>query len=80
MIQVIREKAGQSPVIITGDFNAAMSEPGPSHFLQNGFSLAIVSWVDAVFYSTDHWNQHSTGTGDAAGSDHSPIFAELEFK
>lgn len=79
MLQIIREKARQAPVIITGDFNAAMSEAGPRHFLQNGFSLAKVNWVDAIFYSNDHWKPSWTGVGDAAHSDHPPVIAELEF-
>ncbi|CAE6922422.1 unnamed protein product [Symbiodinium natans] len=77
MLTVIREKAGNSPVVVTGDFNANMNEQGPQHFLQNGFRLAVVEWVDAIFYS-EHWNLVSQGSGDAAGSDHRPVFAELE--
>jgi len=79
MLNVIKEKAGSEPVIITGDFNAGMGEPGPQHFLQNGFSMAVNHWVDAIFYSTAHWQKGWTGTGDPAHSDHPPVIAELEF-
>ncbi|CAE7617328.1 unnamed protein product [Symbiodinium natans] len=77
MLDVIRAKAGNSPTVVTGDFNANMNEKGPQHFLQNGFRLAIVEWVDAIFYS-EHWKLVSQGRGDAAESDHRPVFAELE--
>merc|ERR1712228_802670 len=79
MLQIIREKARNDPVIVSGDFNAPMSESGPQHFLNNGFSLAVSNWVDAIFYSTEHWQKRRTDTGNAAGSDHSPVIAELEF-
>merc|ERR1712226_434331 len=79
MLAVIREKAGDAPVIITGDFNAEFDEPGPNHFLQNGFSIAVNKWVDTIFYSTAHWRKGWTGKGDSAHSDHSPVIAELEF-
>ncbi|CAE7649994.1 unnamed protein product [Symbiodinium pilosum] len=78
MLNVIREKAGDSPVVVTGDFNANMNERGPQHFLQNGFKLAIVEWVDAIFYSERHWNLVAQGKGDRAQSDHRPVYAELE--
>jgi len=80
MLAVIRQQAGSAPVVITGDFNAGMGESGPRHFLQNGFSLAVDHWVDAVFYSTAHWQKSWTGTGDAAHSDHRPVMAELLLK
>eukprot|EP00929_Paragymnodinium_shiwhaense_P095630 TRINITY_DN56863_c0_g1_i1.p1 TRINITY_DN56863_c0_g1~~TRINITY_DN56863_c0_g1_i1.p1 ORF type:complete len:376 (+),score=53.27 TRINITY_DN56863_c0_g1_i1:345-1472(+) len=80
MLCIIREKAGDDPVVITGDFNANMDEPGPKHFLQNGFSLAVVEYVDAVFYSSRHWTKVWAGAGDAAHSDHRPVIAELELK
>jgi len=80
MLQVVRERAGGAPVIITGDFNAGEGESGPRHFLQNGFSLAKWNWVDGVFYSTAHWRKRSAGTGEKAGSDHRPVIAELELK
>lgn len=80
MLKIIREKAGNDPVVVTGDFNAGLDEQGPQHFLQNGFSLAVNKWVDAIFYSTAHWKKVSSGTGDAAHSDHRPVIAELEFK
>jgi len=80
MLEIIREKAGNDPVVITGDFNAELNEQGPQHFLRNGFSLAVNKWVDAIFYSTAHWQKVSSGTGDAAHSDHRPVIAELEFK
>lgn len=80
MLSIIREKAGSSPVIITGDFNAGMGEPGIQHFLQNGFALAVSHWVDAIFYSTAHFSVVSTETGDAAHSDHRPVIADLQFK
>jgi len=80
MLKVIREKAGDSPVIITGDFNAGRGEAGPQYFLQNGFSLAEWNWVDGVFYSTAHWQTGFTGTGEHAESDHRPVIAELELK
>lgn len=78
MLLAIQELARNEPVIITGDFNAAMDEPGPQHFLRNGFSLAISSWVDAVYYSTQHWRKGATKTGEHAESDHRPVVAELE--
>merc|ERR1739848_460559 len=56
MLALIRQKAGTHiPAVITGDFNANMDEPGPKYFRQNGFDVAVVSWVDAVLYSKDHW-------------------------
>lgn len=79
MLQVIREKAGNAPVIITGDFNAGMGELGPQHFLENGFTMAANNWVDAIFFSTGHWQKGWTGRGDPAHSDHPPVIAELEF-
>lgn len=79
MLEIIQAKAGQQPAVITGDFNADMGEPGPQHFLKNGFSLAKVAWVDAVFYSTAHWKVGYTSTGSHSGSDHAPVIAELEF-
>jgi len=79
MLQVIREKAGTTaPVVVTGDFNAAIGEAGPQEFLQNGFALAKNSWVDAIFYSRNHWSLISASTGDASHSDHRPIIAELQ--
>jgi len=81
MLAVIRERAGHgAPVVITGDFNANMDEHGPQLFLQNGFSLAISHWIDAVFYSTDHWQLQGQETGSSAHSDHSPVVAELAFR
>lgn len=80
MLAAIREKAGSAPVVITGDFNANMNEPGPRHFTQNGFALAKSSWVDAIFYSESHWRVVSTATGDADHSDHRPVIAELQLK
>eukprot|EP00930_Biecheleria_cincta_P002754 TRINITY_DN103750_c0_g1_i1.p1 TRINITY_DN103750_c0_g1~~TRINITY_DN103750_c0_g1_i1.p1 ORF type:complete len:591 (+),score=76.80 TRINITY_DN103750_c0_g1_i1:73-1845(+) len=80
MLEIIREKAANEPVIITGDFNAGLDEEGPQHFLRNGFSLAVNEWVDAIFYSTAHWKKVSSEIGDAAHSDHRPVIAELEFK
>jgi len=78
MLRVIQEKAGGAPVVITGDFNAGQGEPGPRHFLQNGFALAKWNWVDGVLYSAAHWRMRSARTGERAGSDHSPVIAELE--
>jgi len=75
MMRIIQEKAGSAPVIITGDFNAGMHEQALQHFLQNGFSLAKFNWVDAVFYTTAHWQKENTATGSSAGSDHSPVIA-----
>jgi len=81
MLNIIREKAGtDSPVVITGDFNAEMWEPGPNHFLQNGFSLAVNHWVDSIFFTTAHWNVKSTAIGETAYSDHKPVIAMLELK
>jgi len=80
MLRVIRERAGGAPAIITGDFNAGQGESGPRHFLQNGFSLAQWNWVDGVFYSTAHWRVRSAGRGEKSGSDHRPVFAELELQ
>lgn len=77
MLEVIQDRAAGAPVIITGDFNAAMGEAGPQHFLQNGFSLARNNWVDAIFYSTEHFSVTNAWTGNSAGSDHSPVVADL---
>ena len=41
MLNVIRARAGSSPVVVTGDFNANMNEKGIRHFLSNGFRLAV---------------------------------------
>ncbi|CAE7470540.1 unnamed protein product [Symbiodinium necroappetens] len=79
MLDVIKEKASDMPVVITGDFNANLDERGPQHFLKNGFKLAENAWVDCIFYS-HHWELARHGTGDAAHSDHRPIFAELVLK
>lgn len=79
MLGVIHDKAQGAPVIITGDFNAGMGEPGPQHFSKNGFKMIANAWVDAIFVSEGHWKVGNTGTGDAAHSDHRPVFAELEF-
>lgn len=78
MLRVIQSKAGNSPVVVTGDFNADMDEDGPQHFFKNGFKLAVTEWVDAIFYTEQHWRLVAQGKGDAAQSDHRPIFAELE--
>jgi len=78
MLQVIRDVAGTSPVVITGDFNADISESGPQVFLENGFRLAKRSWVDAIFYSDAHWSVVTASKGDAAQSDHRPVVAELQ--
>jgi endonuclease/exonuclease/phosphatase family metal-dependent hydrolase len=80
MLRTIQEKAGSAPVIITGDFNAGLHEEALQHFLRNGFSLAKMNWVDAVFYTTAHWQKGHTTTGSSAGSDHSPVIAELKLK
>eukprot|EP00933_Yihiella_yeosuensis_P060784 TRINITY_DN63578_c0_g1_i1.p1 TRINITY_DN63578_c0_g1~~TRINITY_DN63578_c0_g1_i1.p1 ORF type:complete len:624 (+),score=80.61 TRINITY_DN63578_c0_g1_i1:91-1962(+) len=80
MLNIVRAKAGSSPVIITGDFNAAMGEASVQVFLQNGFALAVNHWVDAILYSSDHWRKVSSWTGNQAGSDHRPIVAELQIK
>mmetsp|Transcript_30345 Transcript_30345/g.56893 ORF Transcript_30345/g.56893 Transcript_30345/m.56893 type:complete len:376 (+) Transcript_30345:51-1178(+) len=77
MLATIQEKAGNDPVVVTGDFNANMNEKGPRHFQTNGLKLAVSEWVDAIFYS-HHWQVRATGRGDAANSDHRPVFAELE--
>jgi len=77
MVSTIQQMAGGEPVVVTGDFNAGQSEPGIQHFLQNGFAIAEWSWVDSVFYSTAHWTKVGNYVGDAAGSDHSPIVADL---
>jgi len=81
MLKVIREQAGTSaPVLITGDFNADINEPGPQEFLQSGFELAKNSWVDAIFYSRDHWSLVDAAVGSAAQSDHRPIIADLQMR
>lgn len=80
MLETIRQEAGSAPVVITGDFNAAMGEAGPQHFLANGFELAKSSWVDAIFYSKDHWQVMGTSTGNPANSDHAPVIANLQMK
>lgn len=67
MLKAIQDNAGDSPAIITGDFNANMNELGIRHFLENGFSLAVNDWVDAIFYSK-HWDLLTTGVGEMAGS------------
>jgi len=79
MLKAIQEKAGDDPVVITGDFNANMNEEGIRHFLSNGFKLAVNSWVDAIFYS-EHWDLLDTGVGEMAGSDHRPVWAKLSLK
>lgn len=80
MLRAIREVAGtSSPVVITGDFNAGMGEPGPRELLQNGFALAKHSGVDAIFYSQGHWSVVRASAGDAANSDHRPVIVELQF-
>lgn len=87
MLKLIQEKAGDMPVIITGDLNSKMEEPGPQHFLTNGFSIAVASYVgptlgrvaDVILYSTPHWIVLGAGHGDKSGSDHYPVFAELDF-
>merc|ERR1712232_211432 len=80
MLRIIQEKAVNMPAIITGDLNALPGEPGPALFLQNGFSLAINKYVDYIFYTTSHWTVRNAGNGDQRGSDHWPIFAELQFR
>merc|ERR1711979_176553 len=81
MLRVIREQAGTStPVLITGDFNADINEPGPQEILQSGFELAKNSWVDAIFYSRDHWLLADAAVGSAAQSDHGPIIADLQMR
>ncbi|CAJ1354120.1 unnamed protein product [Effrenium voratum] len=79
MLATIQEIAKDDPVVITGDFNAERNEKGPNHFLDNGFKLAVNSWVDFIFYSP-HWELLSQGKGSMAGSDHHPVFAELRLK
>jgi endonuclease/exonuclease/phosphatase family metal-dependent hydrolase len=88
MVDLIREKAGtqggalRDPVVVTGDFNVfngGVNEAGMQHFLNNGFSLAKYAYVDFVLFSTPHFRAVSSGVGDSAGSDHAPVFAELEF-
>jgi endonuclease/exonuclease/phosphatase (EEP) superfamily protein YafD len=61
------------------DFNANINEPGMQHILQNGFSLAKSAYVDFILYSTRHFRVTSSGVGDSAGSDHAPVYAELDF-
>jgi len=79
MLRAIREVAGTtSPVVITGDFNAGMGEPGIQEFLRNGFALARNSGVDAIFYSQSHWSVAAARTGSASGSDHSPVIVDLQ--
>jgi len=80
MLDAIRQEAGSAPVVITGDFNAAMGEAGPQHFLANGFELAGSNWVDAIFYTKEHWEVISTSTGNPANSDHAPVIATLKMK
>jgi len=80
MVQAIRQVAGtSSPVVITGDFNAGMGEPGVQELLRSGFALARNSGVDAIFYSQGHWSVVRASVGAAAGSDHSPVIVELQF-
>lgn len=76
MVRTIREVAGDSPVVVTGDFNAQMNEKGPQHFLDSGFKLAVNDWVDCIFYS-NHWTLLREGKGSSSGSDHKPVYAEL---
>ncbi|CAL1143941.1 unnamed protein product [Cladocopium goreaui] len=76
MVRAIRDVAGDSPVLITGDFNARMNEKGPQHFLDSGFKLAVNDWVDCIFYS-NHWTLLREGKGSSSGSDHKPVYAEL---
>lgn len=82
MLKLIREKAGDAPAIITGDFNmfqGFLEEPGMKHFLHNGFSVANTKYVDAILFSTAHWHVLSKAIGWNANSDHEPIIAELGF-
>jgi len=88
MLSLIQEKAGvqggstRDPVVITGDFNAFdgyINEGSLQNFVTNGFSLAKSNWVDFIFFSTPHFRVAGSGVGDPAGSDHPPVFAELEF-
>jgi endonuclease/exonuclease/phosphatase family metal-dependent hydrolase len=85
MVDLIRKKAGtqggalRDPVVVTGDFNLRVNEAGMQHFLDNGFSLAKTAQVDFVLFSTPHFRVVSSGVGNFAGSDHAPVFAELEF-
>jgi len=78
MVRAIREVAGSSPVLVTGDFNAGMGEPGIQEFLRNGFALARDSGVDAIFYSQAHWSVAGATVGSAFGSDHSPVIVDLQ--
>ena len=78
MLTAIQENAGDSPAIITGDFNANMNERGIRHFLENGFSLAVNDWVDAIFYSK-HWDLLTTGVGERAGSRSMSVFHFIHF-
>eukprot|EP00434_Breviolum_minutum_P041993 symbB.v1.2.037363.t1/scaffold5497.1/size26436/3 len=79
MVRAIRDVAGDSPVVITGDFNARLREKGPRHFLESGFQLAVNDWVDCIFYS-DHWTLLREGKGSSSGSDHKPVYASLALK
>lgn len=78
MVRAIREVAGSSPVVVTGDFNAGMGEQGIQEFLRNGFALARNSGVDAIFYSRAHWSVVGATVGSASGSDHSPVIVDLQ--
>lgn len=80
MLQEIRAVAGNSPVVITGDLNAPINEPGPQEFLRSGFAVAKNSGVDSILYSRAHWSVVRAYTGDSAGSDHRPILAELQLR
>merc|ERR1711920_184065 len=39
MLQIIKDKAGDDAVIITGDLNGHVSEPGMQEFLLHGYTL-----------------------------------------
>merc|ERR1719401_3395938 len=77
MLQIINQKAGQSPKIITGDFNAfsgGLRECGVKVFTDGGFSNAQWKYVDGVFYSTRDWRKIKGGHGSQSKSDHWPVF------
>ena len=46
--------AGDDPVVITGDFNARLSEKGPRHFLDSGFKLA----ASRLKLNHERWQGH----------------------
>lgn len=80
MHEIMIEKAGDMPAIITGDFNGDIGEPGMQHFLTHGYKVGIFKIPDIIYYSEAHFELINSDYGERKGSDHNPIWVELEFK